>query len=285
MATNGFGSGPYDRGQYDRSWTSDTLIFAASASDIPTAVLFGYETLTFKVSHAAAHVAGGNVFVALGLGVGPGFAATDALVYNASFTLGTDFTYVQTDVVSIEEALTLRTSAGADPSASILIPESLAFKVSQSDAYLVNFNANAILGLGVGSNIIVSSGGITYNALTFGTDFTYGQYAPVSMAESFTLKTSLAADPSASILIPESLVFKTSADYSTSAIALIYQNVSLDSSFVYTPTAKISVNSSIILNSTNFTISTSSTGIFRDVWTSVSVAPPVDTWTSATIGF
>ena len=206
MATNGFGSGPYDRGQYDRSWTSDTLIFGVSAADIPLAAILGYESLTFKVSQVDAHTADGYIYVTLGLGVAPA--------------------------------------------------------------------------------LIVSLGGINYfSDFTLGTGFTYGQRTAASIAESFTLKTSLAADPGASILIPESLVFKTSADYSTSAIALIYQNVSLDSSFTYTRTAKVCVNSSITLDSVNFTIPTSSTGIFRDVWTSVSVAPPVAVWTSATIGF
>ena len=205
MATNGFGSGPYDRGQYDRSWTSDTLTFGVSASDIPTAAILGYASLTFKVSQVDAHTADGYI--------------------------------------------------------------------------------DDTLGLGLGSNIRASVGGRYFNSLTLGTDFTYSQQSAASIAESFTLKTSLEADPSASILIPESLVFKTSADYPTSAIVLIYQNVSLDSTFTHTPTAKVCINSSITLNSVDFTIPTSSTGIFRDVWTSVSVAPPVVVWTSATIGF
>ena len=159
----GFGSGPYDKGQYDRSWTSDTVTLGVSASELLTGAR-----------------------------------------YSVTVTLAGGFTFTPTGAVSISESFVLKTSLGDSETATILIPETLAFAVS----------ADAI------------------------------KLADVVINHTVTL--------------------------ATKAI------VSIEGSFV--------LNRTVTLGVGPLDISTSSTGIFKDVWTSVDMSP-TETWTSATIGF
>ena len=150
-ALTGFGSGPYNTLNYDRSWVTGRVTLGVSIADDYSVVNFISTSLGLGTVVETVKLADGYIYASIALGVGAAIPAVSiAGVYTGALTLGSVLEHLKTGGAEYYVSTTLGVSLADDQAAVHEVHDTVTLGASIADAFLADLTANVQLSLGSG---------------------------------------------------------------------------------------------------------------------------------------